>query len=277
VNRRRPGISAISAISATACALVALSSIALSSCATFNQNDVAAKVGDRSLSAKSAEALAGGGATAATGDDLRAQLTKWIRVTVLENTTGAAPPATPPTAAELDTRYAAAITTIAGDQARTLYESGVSGSPLICLAAITTNTIEDANAVLTTVNNGTPFADAARASSTDTVIAQAGGIVKGGPNADQECLDPATVNSSVVSALQNTPVGQPIAADLGTFSAVLMLRPFDSLLPESQSQIAQATISQDQLDAIVDRASIYVDPRYGRWDPASGSVVSLSS
>jgi hypothetical protein len=274
VNRRR---SAIRVISPIACALVVLSSIALSSCATFNQNDVAAKVGDRSLTAKAAENLAANGDTAASGDDLRAQLTKWIRVTVLEATTGAAAPASPPTSAELDARYAEAITTIAGEGARTLYESGITGSPLICLAAITTTTLEEANAVLTTLNVGTPFADAARASSTDSVIAQAGGIVRGGPNADEECLDPATVNPAVVDALQNVPVGQPVAADLGTFSAVLMLRPFGDLLPESQSQIAQATVSPDQLDAIVDRASIYVDPRYGRWDPATGSVVTLSS
>ena len=56
-----------------------------------------------------------------------------------------------------------------------------------------------------------------------------------------------------------------------------MLRPYDDLLPESKSLIASASVSQDRLDAIVDAADVYVDPRYGRWDPASGSVVALTS
>jgi hypothetical protein len=249
--------------------------LALSSCATFNRNDAAAKVGDRSLSSKAVESLASTGGTAPTGDQLREQLTKWIRVTVLEASNGTAAPATPTTSAELDGRLSQAIATIAGDKARTTYESGLSGSPLICLAAITVANIGDANNVLATVNNGTPFADAAHQFSTDTVIAEAGGIVKGQDGS--ECIDPSTVNPAVTAALKDVPVGQPIAAELGTFSAVIMLRPFDDLLPASKSLIATAAVPQAQLDAIVDAATIYVDPRYGRWDAASGSVVTLNT
>jgi hypothetical protein len=255
--------------------VIACASVAFSSCATFNQNDVAAKIGDRSLSAKAAEALATTGETAATGDQLRDQLTKWIRVTVLEESSGTASPASPPTSAELDTRYALAITTLAGDQARTLYEAGVSGSPLVCIAAITLTTIDEANDVLATVQAGTPFADAARQFSTNTGTRDSGGIVTD-PDGN-ECLAPDNVNPTVTAALADTPVGQIIAADLDTFSAVLMLRPYDDLLLESQSLIAGTLVTQDQLDAIVGTADIYVDPRYGRWEPGSGSVVALSS
>jgi hypothetical protein len=257
---------------------VALSSVALTSCATVDRNDVAAKVGDTSLKPETAETLAATGAVAATGDELRIQITKWIRTTVLEESNGKPATAAPSTSAELDTRYAQAITAIAGPEALDLYASGVNGSPAICLAAITTASTEDANNVLTQLNSGTPFADAARANSTDTVIAQAGGIVRGGANGDQECLDPAAINNPpLLAALADAVVGQPFVADLTTFSAVLMLRPFDELAPESQSLIAGTVVSQDKLDAIVDNADIYVDPRYGRWDPDSGSVVALTS
>jgi hypothetical protein len=266
VNRR------LSAVTVAACAL-----ITLTSCATFDQNEVAARIDDQRLTPKDAEALAATGDTAATGDELRAQITKWIRVTVLETSTGAVESASPPTSEELDNRYAKAITAIAGDSAKALYDTGVSGSPVVCLAAITTATLDDANNVLAQLDAGTPFADAARANSTDSVIAQSGGVVMGGANGDQECLDPATVNPAVVSALQGIPVGQPIAADLDSFSAVLMLRPFEELQPVSKSLLATSSVSQEQLDAIVDAADIYVDPRYGRWDPATGSVVALSS
>jgi hypothetical protein len=255
--------------------IFALASIALSACATFDQNDVAAKIGDRSLSAEAVQALATTGDTAATGDELRDQLTKWIRVTVLEESSGTAAPTSPPTSAELDDRYALAITTLAGDQARTLYESGVSGSPVVCLRAVTLPTIDEANEVLATVQAGMPLADAARQFSTDTAVGATGGIVTG-PDGN-ECLAPDNVLPAVTAALADTPVGQVIAADLTTFSAVLMLRPWDDLLLESQSLIAGTVVSQEQLDAIVDAADIYVDPRYGRWDPASGSVVALTS
>jgi parvulin-like peptidyl-prolyl cis-trans isomerase-like protein len=252
-----------------------MSSIAISSCATFNQNDVAAKIGDRTLSAKAAETLAATGDAAATGDQLREKLTKWIRVTVIEESTGTAAPTSPPTPDELDNRYALAITSLAGDKARTLYESGVNGSPVVCLAAITTATLDDANSVLALLSSGTPFADAAREHSTDAVIGAAGGIVTDANG--NECMAPANVNPAVTEALAETPVGQIIAADLDTFSAVLMLRPYDDLQLESQSLIAGTLVTQDQLDTIVDAADIYVDPRYGRWDPASGSVVALST
>jgi hypothetical protein len=253
--------------------LIALSSTAFSSCATFKQNDVAAKIGDRTLSPKTVEALATTGDTAATGDQLREQLTKWIRVTALEADKGIADPASPLTSDDLDTRLG--IASIAGDQAQSLYEAGVSSAPLICLAAITLATIEEANDVLSTVQSGTPFADAARQFSTDTVIRDAGGIVT--DQNGNECLVPSTVNEAVVAALADTPVGQPVAADLDTFAAVLMLRPYEDLLPESQVSIANATLPQAQLSAIVGSADVYVDPRYGRWDPDTASVVTLTS
>lgn len=263
MNRRRP------AVLATACAL-----ITLSSCATFNRNDAAVKVGDASLSAKAAEKLAATGDSPATADAIRGALTKWIRVTVLEGSIGTAPAAIT-TPAELDTRLVQAIAVLGSSKARSTYELGASGSPLLCLGAITVANIDDANSVLATINSGTSFSDAAHQFSTDTVIKDAGGVVK--DTNGKECLASQSISAPVVSALKDTPVGQPVAADLGTFSAVLMLRPFADLLPESQALIASASVPQEQLDAIVDGANIYVDPRYGRWDRDSGSVVTLTS
>ncbi len=267
MNRRRSTAPVI------ASALVVL--ISLTSCSTFNRNDMAAKVGDRSLSGKEVEALTATGGTAAAGDALRQELTTWIRVAVLETSSGTAEPATTSTPGDLDARLTKAIAAIGRDSARAAYEAGTGGSPLICLAAITVASIDEANNVLTSLQSGTSFADAAQQFSTDAVIKEAGGVVK--DTNGNECIDPTTVNPAVTAALKDIPVGQPIAADLDTFSAVLMLRPYDELLPESQNSIASASVTQEQLSAIVDGADIYVDPRYGRWDPASGSVVTLSS
>jgi hypothetical protein len=266
VNRRR------STLLVTASALIPLTLSSLASCATFNRNDVAAKVGERTLSAKAAETLAATGGTEAAGDALRQELTTWIRVTVLEMSSGTAEPATPSTTGDLDARLAKAIAEIGRGNAQSAYEAG--GSPLLCLAAISVATIDDANNVLAALQSGTSFTDAASQFSNDGAK-DSGGVVK--DSGGNECLDPSTINQSVTAALQGAPVGQPIAVDLDTLAVVLMQRPYADLLPESQTAIAGSTVTQEQLDAIVDAADIYVDPRYGRWETASASVVTLNS
>ena len=173
-------------------------------------------------------------------------------------------------------RLTKAIAAIGREGAQSVYEKGLAGSPLICLAAISVASIDDANTALSALQSGTSFADGARQFSTDGAKDSGGVVTDSNGN---ECLDPTTasINPAVLTALKGIPVGQPIALDLGTFSAVLMLRPYDELRPESQSAIASATVTQSQLDGIVDAADIYVDPRYGRWEATSASVVTLNS
>ncbi|HZX54233.1 MAG TPA: hypothetical protein VFE86_06115 [Ilumatobacteraceae bacterium] len=269
MNRR--GLSIVTGAIATAIALSTLSS-----CATFNRNGTAAEVGGRTLSQKEVQELAGGSEDSpATADALRDELTKWIRVAVIENEVGTAEPTTPTSSEELDTRLSTAISALGAGTAETTYETGLAASPVICLAAITVANIDDANTALAAINSGTSFSDAAHQFSTDTAIADAGGVVKGRDGS--ECIAPNTVNPAVTTALKDTPVGQPIAADLGTFAAVLLLRPYDELSDASKKLIASASVPQTQLDAVVDAADIFVDPRYGRWDNASGSVVAMVS
>lgn len=263
VNRRRAVLACVASF------------LILSSCSTFNGNDDAARVGGHHLSTKAVSAFVTANEQSTPGDQLRDQLTKWIRVTVLEASSGAAAQATPSTAAELEARLSKALATISGSGAKTLYESGVNGSPVICLAAIPVATIDDANNVLTTLQSGTSFADAAKQFSTDPTIGQAGGVVVGADGS--ECFDTTTVNPDVTKVLAGTAVGQPVTAQLTTLTAVVMMRPYDDLLPESQARIASASVTDDQVAAIVGDTQVYVDPRYGRWDPDSGSVVPLSS
>ena len=256
MNRRRSAVLA-----------AALAAITMSSCATFNRNDAAAKVGDRSLSAAAAEGLVAATDQAPSGDQIRQQLTNWIRVSVLENSSGTAAPAGPPTADGLTARTQKVVGTIDGAKGKDLYDTGFSGSPYICLAAIPVTNGDDAKKVLAAITAGTSFADAAKQFSTDTTLAQNGGVVLDQNGA--ECLSSSTVNSTIVEVLGKLPVGLPAADDLGTLTAVVAIRPFNTLKPESQQLVAA--------QAIVAKASVYVDPRYGRWDPVSASVVPLSS
>ena len=169
--------------------------------------------------------LAAAGETAATGDQLRDELTKWIRVSVLEDDVGhgRADDGVPPLRiSTLGSRQAIRSPSPAtsADNVR----SGVSGSPVICLAAITVATIDDANNVLAQLNSGTSFADAARQFSTDTVIAEAGGIVRGQDGS--ECIEPATVNPAVIDGVARTlRSANRSPPSLDTFSAVLDAAP----------------------------------------------------
>jgi PPIC-type PPIASE domain len=270
---RRPVPDSVTRL-AGVCAVSVCALITLSSCTTFNRNNLAAEVGDRSLTAKQAETLASAGGAPATGDQLRTEITKWIRVSVLEAARGLTAPAALSTSADLDARLA--IASVAGDRAKELYEAGIGSTPLVCLAAITSTSLDDANKVLASLKTGAKFADLAHQFSTDTVIAAAGGIVKS-QDGTQECVVPSAISTVVIDALKGAPVGTPIVANLGTFSAVLMLRPYDDLLPASQALIAKASIPVEQLQVVVNAAKIYVDPRYGRWDPESSTVVTLTS
>ncbi len=241
MNRRHRAIRAN--VLATTCALVAF--FALSSCATFDRNDVAVKVGDRSLGAEEAQALVGATAQQPTGDQLRATLTAWITHDVLS------------------------------ELGRGVYEQGIAGSPVVCLRAIPVASIDATASIMAALQSGMSFADAARQFSGNTELADSGGIVVASDGT--ECMAPEALVPAVASALTTTPVGQPLAADLETFSAVLLLRPYDDLSFETQAAVSAAVLPSDQLATIFADTQVYVDPRYGRWDPGSGSVVSLTS
>ena len=53
------------------------------------------------------------------------------------------------------------------------------------------------------------------------------------------------VNPDVTKVLAGTTVGQPVTAQLSTLTAVVMMRPYDDLLPESQARIASASVTDD--------------------------------
>jgi hypothetical protein len=253
-------------------ALAAAGTIALSSCSTFNRNDVAAQVGDRTLTAAAAQSLVVADATKTAGDQLRSQITSWIRVTVLSNEAGIVDDS-PPTAATLQTQLQSALGKLGGQQAQAVYESGAAKSPVVCLGAIPVAGPDQTQPVLDALAAGTSFADAAKQFSSDPGLAQSGGIVSDSSTGG-ECFP---VNPEIVTALTDVPIGQAVAVNLAAVTAVVRMRPFAELSASAQSEIAGATISQDQVAALVAQSKVYVDPRYGRWDPATGSIVPLTS
>jgi hypothetical protein len=128
---------------------------------------------------------------------------------------------------------------------------------------------------MTALQSGTSFADAAHQFSGSTALADSGGIVSA-PDGS-ECMAPSGLAPAVATALQTATVGQPMAANLDTFSAVLLLRPYDELSSDSRAAVATGSLTEAQLATTLAGAKIYVDPRYGRWSAETLSVVPLSS
>ncbi len=248
--------------------------IASSSCATFDRNNDAARVGGQALSIEQISALVGTTDDVVDAAVVRAQLTKWIRVELLEQATGTTDAAVA-TTANLDARLADAITSLASqtpDAGRVLYESGPAVSGLVCLAAITVDSPEAAEVALADLAAGMSFADAAATHSNDPGLAASGGVV---PNqSGDECFPVAELNPVITDPVTAAGVGNPVVVDIGV-AAVVMLRPFAELSAETQMELASQELNTTRLPELLAEVRVVVDPRYGVWNSATAEVDPL--
>ncbi len=248
--------------------------IVSTSCATFDRNNEAASVGDQALTIDQISALVDSTDDVVDAAVVRAQLTKWIRVELLEQATGTTDPAVA-TTANLDARLADAITSLASqtpDAGRMLYESGPAASGLVCLAAITVDSPEAAEAALADLAAGMSFADAAATYSNDPGLAASGGVV---PNqAGDECFPAAELNPVITDPVAAAGVGNPVVVDIGVV-AVVMLRPFAELSAETQMELASQELNTTRLPELLSEVDVVVDPRYGVWNSATAEVDPL--
>jgi hypothetical protein len=248
-------------------ALVAIAS--LSSCTTFSRSDAAAEVNGEELTRDELSMLTGG---ATDGDTARASITNWLSVAVLGGDVSNIA-----SADDLAQRRSEAIDVLSAPfmaEAQTKYELGLAGSPVLCLGAIPLAQGTDAATVISELEGGATLADTATKYSSDPTLAQAGGLVT-----DQNgnaCLDATGFKPELITTLTDAGAvpGTPVSVNLGSGDVVVLMRPFESL-----SQTEKATLVLDKVGADVrDRLNatkIYVNPRYGRWDEASVSVVAL--
>ena len=242
VLRRSPTILATILLPATVAVLV-------SGCATFSDSDAVARVDDVSLTSDEFDArLLELGVTA---DDVvllepvRAEIGNWINQQLA-----------------------------AGVDVAAIYDEGPATSGVVCIKAIVVADEATAGGVLADLDGGTPFADAFTENNLDQSLAATGGAV--------QCLGPQdielnTTQPFVVAAAGLTP-DEPAAtaplfdqtgAEVGW--VVLAFRPSDELEADEVDQLAGLV---DLTDAAAD-ADVYVDPRFGTFDPETGTVVGL--
>lgn len=250
-------------------ALVAAAS--LSSCTTVSRGDAAAEVNGEELTRSELNALTGG---ATDGDTVRATISGWLSVAVLGgDMSGIA------SAEELAARREAAIDELSApfmEDARANYEQGLDDSPVLCLGAIPVATDVDAETAVAELQDGASLADTAAKFSTDSTLAQTGGLVvdQNGTN----CLDPAGFNPELLTLLADAGAapGTPVVVDLGTGPVVVLMRPFDDLDQNEKASLVLDEVGADVRDRLA-ATDIYVNPRFGRWDADAVAVVPLGN
>jgi hypothetical protein len=274
VNRR--------SLLASGALVAALAALAVSSCSTFTANDQAARVGERSLAVEDIDALMANGQGrqhAATQDAslVRAELTRWIRVELVEQATGTTDTAVAGTA-DLDARLRngnAALVAEMPDAGREMYQAGPSVSGTVCLGAIPVDPPEVAGTVLAELESGMSWADAAARYSADPGLAGNGGVVF--DNQGSECVAIAVVNPDLIGPAVEAGVGHPVIVDVGTVTALVTIRPYDELSGAAQLVLAKTATNAIRWPELLASADVYVDPRYGVWNAVTAEVDPLQA
>jgi hypothetical protein len=250
---------------------VLLAAATLSSCSTFSRTETAAEVDGVRLSRTELNTLTG---DATDGDAVRKVIGDWLRLAVLGgDVNGVTSPD------DLATRREAAIQALSEpfiEEGRPQYELGLDGSPLLCLGAIPLAAGADTAPVLADIEGGMSWADAAQQYSADPSFAANGGLVldQNGNN----CLSPDGFNPDLLATLSDAgaSVGTPVTVDVGGAPAVVLLRPFDDLSTTDKASLVSDQVANALIERL-DAVDIYVNPRFGRWDTASVSVLPLDA
>jgi hypothetical protein len=239
-----------------------LFTIVASGCSSLNRNNDAARVEGHTLGRDEIGALVGN---------------KWVRVELLEQTTGTADPAVASTA-NLDARLAAGLTALAAetpDAGRDVYTSGPAVSGVVCLGAIPVDPPEVADSVLADLAAGMSWADAATKYSSDAGLASGGGVVL--DQDGKECIAAAKVNPTILDPIVAAGIDTPLAVNLGATTAVVKIRSYDELSGDAQLELARTAMNVTRLPALLATADVYIDPLYGVWNPATAEVDPLKA
>lgn len=158
------------------------------------------------------------------------------------------------------------------------YATGPKKSGIACLRIILTDTQADMDAAIARIEAGESFADVASAVSKDSSSKDGGALID--TQADNACFSFDALAQQILpelaQVLTESKVGvmtEPLEVpDLGW--VVLLPRPFSEVADDAMAIMGPMTTTKITNSAI-ESASIWVDPKYGRWDPATRQVQPL--
>jgi hypothetical protein len=245
VNRRLSIVLSVAAVAALS-----------AGCSTFSDNGNVARVGDATLTNDDFQAqLTELGATSdqlLPAEAVRAQITTWIQEQVAADDSAAVDP----------------------DEVAALYDAGIESSGTICISGIVVETEDTANRVADELSGGADFDELLAAENLDPSLGDAGGNI-GCITSDQlaEAADVEFVQVAAGLSADDPVAVSPLLDPEGNEFAwvVLSFRPFAELTPAEAESITAAIDSAARLAD----ADVFVDPRYGTFDAATGRVVAL--
>ena len=164
---------------------------------------------------------------------------------------------------------------IAAADAQARYEASPAELGVMCVRHIVVEDEEAAREVLAELDDGADFAELAADRSAEPAATETGGALadpqSGAPcltiAAAEQSLDPAFV-AGARAAVPGQPT-EPVESSFGWH--VILARPFAEV-EESVVGVYGSQLFADYLAT----ADISVDPRYGRWDAESSSIVALA-
>lgn len=160
------------------------------------------------------------------------------------------------------------------DELRVMYAENPASIGLICASHILVETEAEALDVLDELAAGAEFATLAAERSIDPTAVEFGGALTTGGN---QCIPVQTVQQSfdpgftagALAAREGVPT-QPVESSFGWH--VILHRPWD----EVSASVAELHRPGDSggylLDGALATGDVSVDPRFGTWDPATGSI-----
>ena len=245
VNRRLSLVLSVAAIAALA-----------SGCTTFSDSGNVARVGDATLTDDDFQAqlteLGAPPDQVLPADAVRAQITTWIQEQVAADDTDG----------------------ISDDEAAIRYDDGIESSGVVCVNGIVVEERDTATRVADELTSGADFATLLEVENLDPSLGEAGGDI--GCLTDDQLIEAGDVEFIQVAASLNadTPIDiSPLTDQQGIEFAwvVLEFRTFDALSP-TDVELVTTTINSA---ARLANADVFVDPRYGTFDAATGQVVAL--
>ena len=245
VNRRLSLVLSVAAIAALG-----------AGCSTFSDSSNVARVGDATLSVDDFQAqlteLGAPEDQLLPAEAVRAQITTWIQEQVA----------------------ATDATGIDADAAAARYDAGVESGGTICVSGIVVETEDTAVRVADELAAGADFAELLAAENLDPSLGDVGGDV-GCITQDQiaEAGDIEFVQVAGRLTAADPIATAPLLDTVGDEFAwvVLAFRPFAELTPADADTVVAAIDSAARLAD----ADVFVDPRYGTFDAATGQVVAL--
>lgn len=144
---------------------------------------------------------------------------------------------------------------------------------LICLQVISVADAETGDDVIAELADGAEFA--AVGAEYDPTSAASGGWVSGDPAQPCLAVDQMTdAAAPVLEAVADIEVGEPAGPiEIGEgFVVIVRTAPFDDVATAFTASPATAAVAE-----YLPTIDITINPRYGRWDAESGSVVALSA